>query len=181
MRSLCFYATYEVSSRLSDKKIHSIIDKLNPDLRAIESFGGKKRVREFYAMSAEDAFDLLKSIAELNGLEKNLKLIAPNKQEVNDEKIAEEISQTHKNENFSFAKCNIPVGAILEYINDKNITCKVVDDRHIEYNGQIMYLTGLAKILLNKKTGIAGPKYFKYNGKELQWYYEKYQVKRYKE
>ena len=27
------YATYEVSSRLSDLKIHSIIDKLNPDLR----------------------------------------------------------------------------------------------------------------------------------------------------
>ena len=45
------YATYEVSSRLSDKKIHEIIDKLNPDLRAIESFEGKKRTREFYAMA----------------------------------------------------------------------------------------------------------------------------------
>ena len=28
------YATYEVSSRLSDLKIHSIIDKLNPNLRS---------------------------------------------------------------------------------------------------------------------------------------------------
>lgn len=37
------YATYEVSSRLSDKKIHSIIDKLNPDLRAIESFWGEEK------------------------------------------------------------------------------------------------------------------------------------------
>lgn len=133
-------------------------------------------MREFYAMTPEDAFDLLKSIAELNGLEKNLKLIVPNKQEVEDEKVAEEISQIHKNENFSFVKSNIPVGAVLEYVNDKNITCKVIDDRHIEYNGQIMYLTGLAKILLNKKTGIAGPRYFKYNGKELQWYYERYQL-----
>ena len=26
------YATYEVDSRLSDKKLHSIIDKINPDL-----------------------------------------------------------------------------------------------------------------------------------------------------
>ena len=47
------YATYEVDSRLSDLKIHSIIDKLNPDLRSIDNFNGKKRVREFYAMSAK--------------------------------------------------------------------------------------------------------------------------------
>ena len=50
------YATYEVSSRLSDLKIHSIIDKLNPNLRSVESFDGKQRVREFYAMSPEDAY-----------------------------------------------------------------------------------------------------------------------------
>lgn len=37
------YATYEVNSRLSDKKIHGIIDKLNPNLRAIETFEGKER------------------------------------------------------------------------------------------------------------------------------------------
>ena len=39
------YATYEVNSRLSDLKIHSIIDKLNPDLRSIDEFNGQKRVR----------------------------------------------------------------------------------------------------------------------------------------
>ena len=38
------YATYEVNSRLSDLKIHSIIDKLNPNLRSIENFNGKQRV-----------------------------------------------------------------------------------------------------------------------------------------
>ena len=42
------YATYEVNSRLSDLKIHTIIDKLNPNLRSIENFNGQKRVREFY-------------------------------------------------------------------------------------------------------------------------------------
>lgn len=30
------YATYEVNSRLSDLKLHAIIDKLNPDLRSID-------------------------------------------------------------------------------------------------------------------------------------------------
>ena len=38
-----------------------------------------------------------------------------------------------------------------------------------------MYLTGLAKLLLNRKTGVCGPSYFKYNGKYLNEYYNKYQ------
>ena len=61
------YATYEVQSRLSDKKVHSIIDKLNPNLRSIDNFKGQKRVREFYAMSPDDAYSLLEAIAEING------------------------------------------------------------------------------------------------------------------
>lgn len=34
------YANYEVNSRLSDLKIHSVIDKLNPNLRSIDNFNG---------------------------------------------------------------------------------------------------------------------------------------------
>ena len=45
------FATYEVDSNLSDKKIHSILDKLNPELRSTEEINGKKRIREFYAMT----------------------------------------------------------------------------------------------------------------------------------
>ena len=52
------YATYKVNSRLTDLELHRLIDKLNPDLRAIETFDGKERVKEFYAMSAEDAYGL---------------------------------------------------------------------------------------------------------------------------
>ena len=39
------HATYEVDSALSDKKLHSILDKLNPELRSTEEINGKKRVR----------------------------------------------------------------------------------------------------------------------------------------
>ena len=37
------YATYEVNSRLSDLKLHAIIDKLNPDLRSVDEFNGQKK------------------------------------------------------------------------------------------------------------------------------------------
>ena len=67
------YATYEVNTRLMDKKIHSIIDKLNPKLRSIDEFNGQKRVREFYAMSAEDAYSIFEAIAEINDCTDKLK------------------------------------------------------------------------------------------------------------
>lgn len=54
------YATYEVDSELTDKELHHLIDNLNPDLRSKEMFNGKPRVREFYELSPEEAFDILK-------------------------------------------------------------------------------------------------------------------------
>ena len=80
------YATYEVNSRLSDLKIHAIIDKLNPNLRSIDNFNGHKRVREFYAMSAEDAYSILEAIAEIHGCSDKLKLATMSE----DDKAAEE-------------------------------------------------------------------------------------------
>ena len=49
------YATYEVESNLTDVVFHDLIDRLNPDLRSIETFAGRERKREFYAMSPEEA------------------------------------------------------------------------------------------------------------------------------
>lgn len=173
------YATYEVDSTLSDKKLHDIIDKLNPDLLAIETFNGKQRKREFYAMSPEDAYSLLESIAAIHGYENRLKLIEPDAIEKQEEQLAEVITQEHsKGENFSFTKCQIPVGAVLKYIYNKDITCTVVDDRKINYNGQIMYTTTMAKILTGKKQGVNGPSFFEFEGKNLCYYYDKYQVKK---
>ena len=67
------YAYYKVNHRLEDKTVHDIIDKLNPSLRARDNINGKERKREFFEMSAEDAYDILRCIAKINGLEDNLK------------------------------------------------------------------------------------------------------------
>ena len=56
------YATYEVEERLTDLKLHALIDQLNPNLRSIDNVGGKKRVREFYAMSPEQAYSILETL-----------------------------------------------------------------------------------------------------------------------
>ena len=91
------YAYYKVNHRLTDLKIHNIIDKLNPNLRSIDNVNGKQRVREFYAMSKEDAFEILQAIAEINGLEENLVLVKPTENEKKEEQTSIEIAELNIN------------------------------------------------------------------------------------
>jgi len=164
------YATYDVDSRLSDIKIHSIIDKLNPDLRSIDNYNGKKRVREFYAMSAEDAYSLLEAIAEIHNCVDKLKKWELSNEEIYAEKTAKEVSMEKRARtiNFAFDHSKIPVGAKLVNIEDSNIICTVVDERRIEYNGESMHITPFAKMISGKNWLTTGPGYLKdhftYNG-----------------
>lgn len=163
------YATYEVDTRLSDKKVHAIIDKLNPGLRSIEDFDGQTRVREFYAMSAEDAYSILEAMAEIHNCTDRLKRYAQNEIEQRDEQMAKEIQLETRTraENFTFSEAQIPIGAVLEYKKDASVTCKVVDDRRVDYQGEIMYLTGVVKKITGTTSAVAGPRYFKYKGADL--------------
>ena len=116
------YATYEVDSALSDKKIHSILDKLNPDLRSTEEIDGKKRIREFYAMPPEDAYSILEAIAEINGFKHRLKKWKATAAEQQDEELAQEISDQHQERMspFRFSMCNIAIGEQVEFFCPSN-------------------------------------------------------------
>lgn len=165
------YATYEVNSRLSDLKIHSIIDKLNPNLRSIENFNGKQRVREFYAMSPEDAYSILEAIAEIHGRADKLKLIAMDEAQKQAEETAQEIEEEHKERlsPFAFSKCNISAGEFVSWYDDPDMKFKVLDEKSVEYKGKQFSLSALAALILGKDSsaGVAGPRYFKYKGEWL--------------
>ena len=163
------YATYEVNSRLSDLKIHSIIDKLNPNLRSIENFNGKQRIREFYAMSPEDAYSILEAIAEIHGCADKLKRIAMDETQKQAEETAQEIDAEHKERQspFHFSMCGIQPGEELEFCNNPEIKCTVVDDKTVSYQGQVYSLSALAQLLTGSKYSVAGPRYFKYKGEWL--------------
>lgn len=160
------YATYEVGARLEDKMIHTLIDTLNPNLRSTSNVNGKSRIREFFRMSPEDAYTIFDCIAKLNGAPKRLKKFK-NSQNSAKKQIAKTLSNDKRSSPFSFEKCKIPAGAKITFCFDQTIAARVVDDRHIEYDGKITSLTALAKTLLGKTNGIAGPLYFKYKGKIL--------------
>lgn len=167
------YAKYAVNSRLSDIKVHAIIDKLNPNLRSIENFNGQKRVREFYAMSAEDAYAVLEAMAEIHGYTDRLELVAPDAKEVEAEETAEDIKEARKERltTFTFALCGIAPGSEIEFCCRNNpysgAICKVIDDRNIEYENESWSLTALAKHFTGSCSNIAGTRYFKYRGEWL--------------
>ena len=98
------YAIYEVEKSLTDKELHKLIDKLNPDLRTIDNFDGKERIKEFFAMSAEDAYGLLECIAKISGTTDRLKKVKPEGHEIEDEKTAKEIKETARRGPFKFGE-----------------------------------------------------------------------------
>lgn len=161
------YAIYEVESELTDKELHKLIDRLNPDLRTIETFDGKERVKEFFAMSPEDGYALLESIAKISGTSERLKRMQPEGHEVKDEEIAEEIRIDARRGPFRFSEVGIPFGSEVVFIEDSNIRAKVIDDRHIEYNGQTTSLSALAQMLKGFDHPVQGPLWFSYNGEKL--------------
>ena len=163
------YATYEVDSELSDKKLHSILDKLNPALRSMDEIDGKKRVREFYAMPPEDVYEILEAIAEINGFKHRLKKWRATVAEQQDEEIAQKIRENHRERQspFRFSMCNIQPGEQIEYCNDPEIKCTVLDDKTVEYQGEHYSLSALAQLLSGSEYSVAGPRYFKYKGEWL--------------
>ncbi len=164
------YATYEVEERLTDLKLHALIDQLNPNLRSIDNLDGKKRVREFYAMSPEQAYSILETIAVLGGRKDRLHLYDLSAEEKKNENLAQEIEEEHieRLSPFAFSKCKIPLGARITFIHQGNSNsgaqCTVVGDKTVEYQGRKLSLSALATELTGSKWGVAGPRYFKYNG-----------------
>lgn len=151
------YATYETSGNLEDKKLHKMIDSLNPDLRISKN-------REFFVLSPEDAYELLEAIATISGTKEKLKK----------KSAARTIVQKTKRPPVNFAKCNIPVGAELVYVEDSSVIAIVVDERKVLYNDEITSLSAISDKIKGYST--SGPSFFTYNGKlvtdiakETQW------------
>lgn len=160
------YATYETSGQLEDKKLHELIDTLNPKLRLAKN-------RELFAMSAEKAYRLLEAIAIISGSADKLKHVAPMQGEGT-------VSSTRKQPHcqgssgrkqrpaINFQKCGIPVGAELVFIDDDSVRVTVVDaeKNKVKYNSETTSLSPLAEKLRNV-SAIQGASVFTYNGKKI--------------
>ena len=159
------YAIYETNGSLTDKAVHELIDRLNPDLRTIETFNGKTRTKEFFEMSAEDAYSILDVMARISGTVDRLHRVTPTGTEIKDEQEAERTRQARKPP-FRFSMVGIQPGDEVVFVRDPSVVAKVVDDSHVEYEGVTTSLSALAERLLDRKA-VQGTLHFKYADETL--------------
>lgn len=145
------YAVYETPGNLEDKKLHKLIDNLNPDLRVSKN-------REFFIMSPEDAYELLETIAIISGSQEKLYR--------KKEKSKDLGSASFRNPPIDFYKCGLKDGDELVCIMDEGVRPIVQGKHKVLYNNEFTSLTAVMKEITGK-TVISGPSYFSFNGELL--------------
>lgn len=162
----CF-AIYKVKTRLTDLRLHGLIDTLDPSLRHTQS-------REFYDMDCDKALKILSAISQINGDEAQLivnpfsdSYFAQSQSGQSGTGTATSAPSTQKQSNLTFGLLGIPIGSKLVYVKDNSVVCTTLDDvNKVEYRGKTYSISKLASELQN---GVAaqGGKYFMYNGEIL--------------
>lgn len=145
------YATYETSGNLEDKKLHKMIDNLNPDLRVSKN-------REFFVMSPEDAYELLETIAIISGSQDKLKRLKDVKKQTS--------TQIIRRPAINFYKCGLKDGDELVCTEDSKIVVVIKGERKVLYNNELTSLTAIMK-KVKGYSNIAGPSFFTYKGEAL--------------
>ena len=160
------YAIYKVKSRLTDLKLHALIDSLNPTLRHSNN-------REFYDMDCGKAYEILYAIAQINGDEAQLIRNPFDDSYFAQPTVAPSVlpnspsAAQPKKGNLTFRLLGIPIGSTLCLAKDPRITCTTADDiNQVSYKGQLYSLSKLAAKLLGYGP-LQGGKYFKYQGEVL--------------
>lgn len=137
------YAYYKVPKRLTDLEIHKIIDTINPNLRAIETIDGKERKREFYELSANDAYEILLGIAKINGMENNIILVEPTSKEIKEEEEAEEgrtkrVMTQLPRMDWLIEQGIANIGDEVYIINHPDEVAVIKNAESVEYKGELM-------------------------------------------
>lgn len=137
------YAYYKVPKRLTDLEIHKIIDTINPNLRAIETIDGKERKREFYELSANDAYEILLGIAKINGMESNITLVEPTSKEIKEEEEAEEgrtkrVMTQLPRMDWLIEQGIVNIGDEVYIINHPDEVAVIKNAESVEHKGEVM-------------------------------------------
>lgn len=141
------YATYETPGNLEDKKLHKLIDNLNPDLRVSKN-------REFFIMTPEDAYELLEAIATISGSQDKLQKVKTTQPK-----------QVSKKPPIDFYACGLKKGDELICTEDSSIKVTIESEHKVLFNEELTSLSAIMKDI--KGYNVAEPLFFTFNGELL--------------
>ena len=143
----CYYAAKVKDVNFVEKQIHTAF----ADNRVRSN-------REFFKMNPERVVAIIKLVEQEN--------VTPNPIADETPEIKEELNKIYK-KRFNFEAVEIPLGAVLSFIRNKNITAKVTSGSNIEVNGEVKSLSRAAQDLLGVSYPVQGPIFWVYEDETL--------------
>ncbi len=145
----CFYACTVKDAQFAERQLHDAF--LDHCVRSS---------REFFEISPERAVAALK-LAEIEN-------VTPKKDFVETPEDQQALNQARKKRSvFNFSMVDIPIGAELTFSQNEGIKAKVVDDRRVDFNGEVVYLAPITQKLLGYARPVQGALYWTYEGESL--------------
>ncbi len=147
----CYYAVRVADVSQVEKALH-------------DAFGDHRKnpKREFFTIAPERIVSILKLLS--------LEEVTPSRDvgvETKEDAEAIEVARKRRSA-FNFKMAEIPPGAQLEFIRDESIVCHVApDQKHVEFQGEIISLSSAAQKALGGKWQVQGPAYWMYEGEIL--------------
>jgi hypothetical protein len=149
----CFYACEVADSVKVERALHDAFGdhRINPK-------------REFFRLNPDRAVAILELVA--------LKDAAPCTEIAEDQVELDALHREQsRREQFRFSMVDVPIGATLTFSKDDTITAKVIDDKRIEFEGNITSTSAAATKLLHRRgwtlRAAQGPLYWMYDGETL--------------
>ena len=121
--------------------------------------------REFFRINPERVVSILKLV--------EIRDVTPLSDLVEDEEERTSLNRERSRRSpFTFSSVSIPIGSVLHFVRDEEITVKVVDDKSVEYRGEVTSLSKLSLDILTEHYGwnsttITGPRYWIYENETL--------------
>ncbi len=149
----CFYAARVADADLVESKLHDAF----ADQRI-------RQRREFFLVDPER----VRSALEIAGGED----VTPRNDVVEDEDDVAALNKARERRSrFNFEMVKIPVGSVLTFSRDPDVTCTTVDHRQVNFRGEVTSLSKSAHDLLHEMgystRTVSGPAYWEFEGETL--------------
>jgi len=121
--------------------------------------------REFFRINPERVVSILKLV--------EVRDVTPQNDIVDDEDERNSLNKERgRRTSFTFSSVDIPVGSTLHFVRDESITVTVVDDKNVEFEGEVTSLSQSSGKILSRdygwnSTSITGPRYWVYENETL--------------
>ena len=126
--------------------------------------------REFFEIEPERVVAILKLLKVQDVTPSVEKEIADGLDDTDKESLDE--LKKKRRPKMNFKEMNIPVEAVLTYIDDDKMQVKVVDDRHVEHDGTPCSLTRAHREIFGLDYDVQPSPYWVYNGRRLKEIYD---------